>query len=59
MDGARTWSNEFWRSYGKIGEYDKIPTWRRQGRITASRVLRFRTTEPVKSVIIKLEADVN
>jgi len=57
-DGARTFSSEFSRSYGKIGEYSSLPTWRRQGRIPRHRVLRFKTSEPVKSVIIKLEADV-
>jgi len=57
-DGGRTWSNAALRSYGKIGEYRTYPTWRRQGRVPVSRVLRFRTSEAVKSVIIKLEADV-
>lgn len=57
-DGGRTYSSEFWRSYGKIGEYNSVPTWRRQGRIPKHRILRFKTSEPVKSVIIKLEGDV-
>lgn len=56
-NGARTFSSEFWRSYGKTGEYKELPTWRRQGRIPRHRVLRFKTTEPAKSVIIMLEAD--
>lgn len=57
-NGGRTFSSEFSRSYGKIGEYTSLPTWRRQGRIPRHRILRFKTSEPVKSVIIKLEADV-
>jgi hypothetical protein len=57
-DGGRTFSSEFSRSYGKIGEYMSLPTWRRQGRIPRHRVMRFKTSDPVKSVIIKLEADV-
>jgi len=57
-DGGRNFSSEFWRSYGKIGEYTSVPTWRRQGRIPKNRILRFKTSEPVKSVIIKLEADI-
>lgn len=57
-DGGRTFSSEFWRSYGKIGEYNSVPTWRRQGRIPKHRILRFKTSEPVKSVIIKLEGDI-
>ena len=57
-EGGRpgTFSSEFPRSYGKIGEYTSLPTWRRQGRIPHHRVVRFKTSEPVKSVIIKLEA---
>lgn len=57
-DGGRTFSSEFSRSYGKVGEYMSLPTWRRQGRIPRHRVIRFKTSDPVKSVIIKLEADV-
>lgn len=57
-DGGKTFSSEFSRSYGRIGEFDIIPSWRRLGRVPANRVLRFRTSEPVKSVIIRLEADI-
>lgn len=56
-DGGRSFSSEFTRSYGKIGEYTSLPTWRRQGRIPRSRIIRFKTSEPVKSAIIKLEAN--
>jgi hypothetical protein len=57
-NGGRTFSSEFSRSYGKIGEYMSLPTWRRQGRIPKYRILRFKTSEPVKSVIIKLEGNI-
>ena len=57
-DGGRTYSSEQWRSYGKIGEYNSLPTWRRQGRIPRHRVIRFRTTEPVKNVLLKLDANI-
>ena len=56
-DGARTWSNEFWRSYGQIGEYTAYPTWRRLGRVPRNRVVRFKTSEKVKSVVHRLDAD--
>lgn len=55
-DGGRTYSSEFFRSYGKIGEFKSLPTWRKQGRAPRHRIIRFKTSEPVKSVIIKLEA---
>jgi len=59
-DGGKTFPfGEFSRSYGKIGEFNTIPSWRRLGRVPANRVLRFKTSEPVKSVIIRLEADVS
>ena len=55
-DYARTWSTKFLRSYGKIGEYQTLPAWRRQGRVPKNRVVRFTTTEPVKSTLIRLDA---
>jgi len=55
-DGARTWTNKRPRSYGKIGKYNKIPSWRRQGRAPRSRVIRLTTTEPVKSHLLRLDA---
>ena len=57
-DGGRTFGSEFSRSYGAIGQYGVIPTWRRQGRFPQQRVLRFTTTEPVKSNILKMEVSV-
>ena len=56
-DGARTFKPAGVRSYGKIGQYQKLPSWRRQGRIPRNRVLRFTTTEPIKSVIIRLDGE--
>lgn len=55
-DGGRTFNDGVHRSFGKIGEYEVIPAWRRQGRIPRARTLRFSTSAPVKFVIIKLEA---
>ncbi len=57
-DGGKTFSSEFSRSYGKRGRFGIIPSWRRLGRVPANRVLCFRTSEPVKSVVIRLEADI-
>lgn len=54
-DGARTWSNSFQRSLGKIGEYMRRVSWRRLGRVPAHRVFRFVITDPVKVSLIKLE----
>lgn len=56
-DGARTWSNGFWRSYGVIGDYDEYPIWRRQGRVPRNRVLEFTTSAAVKSNFLRLDAE--
>lgn len=56
-DGAQTFSNEFWRTYGKIGRRERLPSWRRQGRVPRNRVVRFTTTENVKSNVLRLDAE--
>ena len=58
-DGARTWSNELWRTLGKIGKYKIGAVWRRLGRAEDGRVFRFRQTDPIKTVWIKLEGMVS
>lgn len=45
------------RSYGEIGNRKRLPSWRRQGQIPRDRVLRFTTTEPVKSALLRLDAE--
>ena len=55
-DGARTFSSEFSRSIGKIGEYTKRSVWNRQGRLPVSRVLRLTVTDPVKANLLRLAA---
>lgn len=55
-DGARTFSTRYMRSYGKIGQYNKVPSWRRQGFVPRNRVVRFTTTEAIKSTLIRLDA---
>ncbi len=50
-DNARTWSNEIWRSAGKIGEYAKRLIWRRLGR-SRKRVFKVSTSIPCKVCFI-------
>jgi hypothetical protein len=57
-DGAKTWSSQFQRGIGKIGEYARRQVWRKQGYTLFSRVFRFSMTDPVKPVMIKLELEV-
>jgi len=58
-DGGRTFGSELQRGFGKVGEYESIPIWRRLGRFPRERVIRFTTTAPVTCNILKLEAEID
>lgn len=45
-DGGQTFSNEKWRSFGKIGEFIRRAIWRRLG-AARERIFRFKITDPV------------
>lgn len=53
-DGGHTWSNEHWRSMGKIGETGRRVIWRRLGMTERlrDRVYELSGTDPVKVAII-------
>lgn len=55
-DGGRTFSKEFSRSIGKIGEYGHVALWRRQGRFPDQRIIRLTKTDPVKGNLVRLAA---
>ena len=50
-DGGKTWGNELWRSFGKVGEYLARPRWTRLGR-ARDWLFKFRVTDPVKVVFV-------
>jgi hypothetical protein len=56
-DGGHTWSNEYWQSIGKIGEYFKRVIWRRLGMTLKlrDRVYEVSGTDPVKIAIVGAE----
>lgn len=56
-DGGHAWSNEKWRSIGKLGRYETRVVWRRLG-VSRDRVFRFVITDPVRATILGAEADV-
>jgi hypothetical protein len=56
-DGGFNFSNEIPRSMGATGKYNQRLIWRNQGRISRSRILRFKTSESVKHSVIKLTAN--
>lgn len=55
-DGGSTWSNEYWRSLGKIGKYLNRVIWRRLG-TARDRVFEVVVTDPVKAVIVSADLD--
>lgn len=56
-DGGFNFSNEIPRSMGTTGKYNQRLIWRNQGRINLSRILKFKTSSPVKASVIKLTAN--
>ena len=56
---GKTFGDEIQRKMGKIGEFSRRAIWRRTiNRISRFAVLKFEMSEPVKPVIIKLEATI-
>lgn len=55
-DDNRTFSSEFSRSIGKIGEYGHETVWRRQGRVPKFRTIRFTITDPVNANLVRITA---
>lgn len=55
-DGGRTFSPEFKRFIGKIGEYGHETVWNRQGRFPNARTIRFTVTDPVRANLIRIAA---
>lgn len=60
-DGGHTWSNEHWRSMGKIGEFGYRTIWRRLGMTMKirDRVYEVSGTDPVKIAIMGAELQVS
>lgn len=55
-DGGHTWSNEMWRSLGKVGEYRSRAIWRKLGQFRV-RQMRLRITDNVRRLVISYWAD--
>lgn len=56
-DGGHSWSNEYWVDSGKVGKTKTRVIWRRLG-ASRDRVYEVRITDPVKTVLIGAEIDV-
>lgn len=50
-DGARTWSNSYMTSFGRVGQYTRRAIFRRLG-LAMDITFRIRITDPVKRVLI-------
>lgn len=57
-NGGRTFTGYLSRSLGKMGEYKRRQLWRKLGRFSRARVVRFEISAPVKAVLIRAEAEV-
>ena len=55
-DGGFTWSNEKWRSMGKIGEYKRRARWDSLGQFR-QRVLEVAIADPVKRIVLGAYAE--
>ena len=55
-DGGRTWSSEYWRSIGGIGEYSRRAVWHRLG-ASRDRVFRLSFSDPTPFTLIQAMAD--
>lgn len=55
---GKTFNNEIWRGFGNIGEFFRRAIWRKLGRFSRFSVFRFEMSDPVKTVVIKLEANI-
>jgi len=53
---GKTFKYERLRGIGKKGEFERRTVWHANGRVPRFAVLRFRISDPIKKVIIKLEA---
>ena len=55
-DNGKTFTYERSRPLGKVGEFSRRAIWYKNGRFPRFRILRFKMSDPVKPVIVKLEA---
>jgi hypothetical protein len=56
-NGSNSFNSEISKSMGKVGEYERRVRWSRLGRIPLTRVLRWKTTEPVPVNVFGLFGD--
>lgn len=56
-DGGYTWSNEYWRSLGAVGEYGTQVPWRKLGR-SRDRIYEIKVTDAVNPVILAAYANI-
>lgn len=57
-DGGFTFSNETWRSFGRLGEYKRRMVWHRLG-MSRDRVYRLTVTDPAKCILVDARIDIS
>lgn len=56
-EDGKIWQYERTRKIGRIGEYKRRSIWYKNGRIPKFAVFRFRISDPIKPVVIRLDMD--
>jgi len=56
-DGGHSWSNEHWKSIGKIGEFTKRVFWDRLGMFKITRIFEVKFTDPNNLVLFGADLD--
>lgn len=56
-EDGKTFDYERSRKIGRVGQYGRRTIWRKNGRVPRYSTWRFRLSDPVKPVVIKLEAE--
>lgn len=57
-EDLRTFQYEKNRRIGMVGVYKQRTIWRKLGRVPRFAIMRFRITDPIKTIIFKLELDI-
>jgi hypothetical protein len=57
-DGGMSWSNEYWKSLGSIGQYKVRVIWHRLG-MARDRMFRVTTSDPTKIILVDARADLS
>jgi hypothetical protein len=56
---SKLFNYERTRRIGRIGKYEQRTIWRKNGRVSRMAIMKFRISDPIKPVVIKLEVGIS